>query len=636
MRSDNLSLYDLFERQKRYVVPLFQRPYVWGEEEEWGPLWHDILGRAETLLERRESGSRERVGNHFLGAVVFGQLSVFGKQMPAAQVIDGQQRLTTLQVMLAAFRDVVAGTDERRLHDDLVRLTENGGVREADEEQYKVWPTNADRHDFVDAMTAGSAKALEEKHPLKKIKYTRKFEPRPRLVEAYLFFSRKLSDFCFPAEGEEAETTSGEESPMGSFRAERADAIYEAFRRHLQVVQIDLEEDDDPQVIFETLNARGVELLPSDLIRNFIFLRAGRLNEDADHLYNKWWFEYDERRVEGKDTQRFWKQMERQGRLRRTRLDLFFHHYLTYRSGQDLEIGHLFHSFQGWWETNPERPVEDELKSLRAHSDAFARLFVPTGESRLDTFATRLRAIDTSTVYPLLLLLLVEGRNKVAPADFDGILTDLESYLVRRMVCDLGTKNYNRFFRSLMQQLKAADSITLGMVQQYLLEPTGSAGEWPSDKAFRRAWLEKPAYQSMKAYKCSMVLRAIDESLRNRKQEDIQLPPSLTVEHVLPQGWTDTWPAPEPLKTRTETDEDAVERRNRLLQSLGNLTLLTQELNSTVSTGPYEAKRLQIKEQSLLRLNTYFQDVTTWNEAEIQKRGELLFEKAKVIWPRPE
>ncbi len=639
MRSTNLPLFDLFQRQRRYVVPLFQRPYVWDEEEQWTPLWQDILGRAEAVLERDQHGSRsDRIGNHFLGAVVLNQIKVYGRQVDTVEVIDGQQRLTTLQLMLAAFRDVILTTEERRLADDLQRLTENDGVREVEQERFKVWPTNADRQDFDASMSAGSVEGLVDRYPLQRRKYARKPDPRPRLVEAYLFFAQAIRDFCFPRTESDGETEGEEQAPR-AFSVDRAHALYEALRRHIQLVVIELEDEDDPQVIFETLNARGVPLLPSDLIRNFVFLRATQQGEDADELYTSWWSEYDERPAEadaGKD-KRFWKQMERQGRVRRTRLDLFIHHYVQYQSGLDLGIGHLFNAFRAWWEENGERNVSGELRQLRRHSDVFAKLFVPEGDSRVDIFATRLKALDTSTVYPVLLMLLVGGRERIGPGKLDGIVTDLESYLVRRMVCDLGTKNYNRFFLSMLQRLRGADSITRALIQEVLLAPEGPAGEWPDDKKFSRAWLEKPVYESMKATRCAMVLSAIDRAMRSTKQESITLSGPLTVEHVLPQSWEPpAWPEPTDPEGRNESDETAIERRGRLLHSLGNLTLLTQELNSSVSNGPYEAKRPEIAKQSALRLNTHFQDTLAWNEEEIQKRGRLLFEHARRLWPYPE
>lgn len=637
MRPSKLSLVEMFEKQRRYVVPLFQRPYVWEQDGQWEPLWQDISGRAEAVLDREARGSRsDSIENHFLGAVVLDQIKVYGRQVDTVEVIDGQQRLTTLQLLLAAFRDVVKGTDETRLADDLTRLTENSGVRDSEIERFKVWPTNADRRDFEAALVAGSVQELEAKYPLQRRKYARKVDPRPLLVETYLFFARRIGGFCSVTPTETAEPH-GVSLPRG-FLANRAYALFEALKRHIQLVVIELEEDDDPQVIFETLNARGVPLLPSDLIRNFVFLRATQQGENAEDLYSTLWKEYDERPAEadaGKN-ERFWKQTERQGRVKRTRLDLFMHHYVQYQSKQDLSIGHLFRAFRSWWESVDKRSVSNELKELRRHSDVFATVLVPDGDGRTPLFAKRLQALDTSTVYPVLLLLLVGGKDRVAAGDLDGIVTDLESYLVRRMVCELGTKNYNRFFLSMLQKLRgSSDPISRATIQQMLLAPDGSAGEWPDDKRFAKAWLEKPLYDTLKPMRCSMLLEAVDRAMRTSKQETVTINSKLTIEHVLPQQWEPpAWPEP-PVDAGND-DESAIERRERLLHSLGNLTLLTQELNSSVSNGPYAAKRPEIAKQSVLRLNTYFQDATTWDESEIASRGEKLLEHAKRIWPRPQ
>src|SRR5690606_9902649 len=207
--------------------------------------------------------------------------------------------------------------------------------------------------------------------------------------------------------------------------------------------------------------------------------------------------------------------------------------------------------------------------------------------------------------------------------------------LVRRMVCDLGTKNYNRFFLSMLQKLRGStDPISRKTIQQMLLAPDGSAGEWPDDKKFAKAWLERPLYDTLKPMRCSMLLEAVDGAMQNSKQETVTIIGRLTIEHVLPQQWAPpAWP--EPPVDAGNGEESAIERRARLLHSMGNLTLLTQELNSSVSNGPFTSKRPEIARQSLLRLNTYFQDVTTWDEAEIAKRGDQLLEHAKRIWPRP-
>src|SRR5690606_11718253 len=201
----------------------------WNEEQQWQPLWQDIAERADAVLARSEGGSSaDRIGNHFLGAVVLNQIRVYGRSVDTVEVIDGQQRLTTLQLMLAAFRDVMREVGSPIAH-DLSRLTENDGIREHEEERFKVWPTNADRTDFEAAMRAGTVAALEEQYPLRRRRYARTPEPRPRLVEAYLFFARCVREYCFPPliEAEGAEPT---------FSPARADALFEALRRHVQLV----------------------------------------------------------------------------------------------------------------------------------------------------------------------------------------------------------------------------------------------------------------------------------------------------------------------------------------------------------------------------------------------------------------
>src|SRR5690606_25424925 len=131
--------------------------------------------------DRDARGSRgDRIENHFLGAVVLNQIKVYGRQVDTVEGIDGQQRLTTLQLLLAAFRGAVKGTEETSRADDLTRLTENSGGRDSEIERFKVWPTNADRRDFEAALVAGSVQELEDKYPPQRRKYARSYDPRPR------------------------------------------------------------------------------------------------------------------------------------------------------------------------------------------------------------------------------------------------------------------------------------------------------------------------------------------------------------------------------------------------------------------------------------------------------------------------
>ena len=334
---------------------------------------------------------------------------------------------------------------------------------------------------------------------------------------------------------------------------------------------------------------------------------------------------------------RFWKQKDRQGRLRRPRLDLFVYHCLQSLVSEEVSIGHLYQTFRDWWSDSAEdREIETELAQMRRHSNVFADMVMPRGSDRITVFARRLRVLDTSTVYPVVLYLLVGGRDKVEESSLVGILEDLESYLVRRMVCGLTTKSYNKGFLGLLRKLQVADAIDRALVRRHLLEGTGPAVVWPDDTLLERSWLTRPVYSELKAQRVAMVLKALNADLHSTKQEPIAFTGDLTVEHVLPVGWAPpAWPDPPELPAPGPEEETGVDRRNRVLHTFGNLTLLTQALNSSVSNGPYSDKRPEITEQSLIRLNSWFQRVEAWNEDAIQERGRALLEVAKRVWPRP-
>lgn len=283
MNANAASLLSIFEKKMQIEVPLFQRQYVWNEEHQWLPLWEDISRKFAEYLEGQHDAPV-----HFLGAMVLDQKQSPTTHVERRQVIDGQQRLTTLQLFLAAFRDFCA----EQQCDDLARECEGftlnkGMMADPENEKFKVRPTQLDRPQFADVIASGSREELERRHPLVRRKYARRPEPRPRMVAAYLFFSDQLRQFFV---GTSDEPPLLAEQPL----AARLEESFRALRNALQVVVIDLEHGDDAQVIFETLNARGEPLLPADLLRNFIFLRASRLGEPSEALYDEFWRPFDD------------------------------------------------------------------------------------------------------------------------------------------------------------------------------------------------------------------------------------------------------------------------------------------------------------------------------------------------------
>jgi hypothetical protein len=259
------SLLAVFDAKQRLEVPLFQRPYVWNEQQQWLPLWEDIERKFTEALDGRTDAP-----NHFLGAMVLDQKQTPTGHVVVRQIIDGQQRLTTLQIFLAAYRDLCT---EQRCQAHAAEcdkfLFNTGMMTDPNVDRFKVWPSRLDQLQFTDVIASGSREELLKRHPLRRRPYARKPDPRPRLVEAYLFFFERLKGFFL---GDEGESPIAAEYPI----SDRVDQCIQTLRNGLMVVVIDLDKDDDPQVIFETLNARGEPLLPADLLRNYIFFRAGR------------------------------------------------------------------------------------------------------------------------------------------------------------------------------------------------------------------------------------------------------------------------------------------------------------------------------------------------------------------------
>ena len=266
-----------------------------------------------------------------------------------------------MSTVLTAFRDLMRSRGETKYELDLKRVTENEGLMESPDDQFKVWPTNSDRSVFRTVMTAGSVDKVVAAFPGVR-RHKRKFVPR--LAEAYIFFYRAIEKFL----------TQKAEDELGTAET-RAAALFETFRRYLQVVNIELESGDDPQVIFESLNGRGVALLPSDLVRNLVFMRASSsASSDVDSLYQNHWKHYDESRSgAAADAGPWWKEEERQGRLKRPRLDLFLFYYVQYRLEREVHIGHLFEEFRKWWNGAGANQPAQALADMQRYAQAFRR-----------------------------------------------------------------------------------------------------------------------------------------------------------------------------------------------------------------------------------------------------------------------
>ncbi len=659
---------DLFSKPARYMVPIFQRGYVWTLQEQIKPLWRDILYQAQKTKQAMATGI-ESERKHFLGAIVVKTDATTGaRHVPRSEVIDGQQRLTTLQILLIALRDCIASLSDVQLTQKLEGLTINDKVAEP-EEAYKVWPTSAFQQEFAGIANARSPVEVRRTFPAQRLGRSRTYT-RPLLVQAYLFFSEVIGkflrgeDYVEPIESGDIDILddliaqlqqnivpeSGTSPPIDLSRAE---LLIDVVTNHLQIIELRLESQDDAQIIFETLNARGAPLKAGDLVRNFVFLQAARRRISPEPLYQAHWKHFDDEidinvtRTKKHPENRFWRMQERQGRLTSVRLDLLLFHYLVLRRQSEFKFAHLYQVFRDWWEKSAERDIANELQQLAQAAANFRELIERNQQTRFGLFAHRLRVLDTTTVFPLVLL-LKERESAMGPQALEIALTDLESYLIRRAICRLTPKAYNRVFLAILQNVtKAAPPQTSVVMREELLRLTGETQNWPTDAEVEPKWTHEDAYLVLRAARVQMILEGIELALDTNRQEarpvfgDGRIP---SVEHLWPQnGDLNHWPVGM-YKARPEVTAEVVVQLRRMIQSFGNLTLLTQPLNSSVGNGawvaspesPMKGKRDEILRTSTLRLNQYLRDVgDTWDAAQIERRSKILFTQFKRAWPYP-
>ncbi len=597
-----LMLGRIFDTTERLEAPLFQRPYVWNRDRNWDPLWDAI----ETLAQKRLAGSPVRP--HFLGTVVLDQLRTPPGRVHARQIIDGQQRLTTLQLALAAARDIARAHGQTNHELAFRRLTDNSvPLSTCTEDVFKIWPTNADREDFRAVMTAGSLEAV------RKLPHA---DPDDEwlIPDAYQYFWDKFTGWLG--------TAAGPDFPA------RLDALYYTFVEGLQVVVINLEDKDDAQEIFETLNALGTPLLPADLVKNFLFHEAIEQKHDTTVLYDQYWRVFDTDR-------NYWREEVRQGRLKRPRLDLFLYHYLTLMHGEVILDTQLFVSYKSFFSENNGHCAAKHMALFRTYADAYRGFDSYPRNSREELFFYRLQQFDISTLHPLMLEIC---KRYAAPEDQPlrvQVMQDIESFLVRRMVCELTPKNYNRLFTDLIKKAHQADDFSPAFIRKTLSEETAETSFWPTDDEFRDAWEGLDFYKRLKKSKTRVILEAIERELYDEKSGNVEFDRILTLEHLLPQEPTlADWPLPCDMADELAVEQAKKTRRDNL-HKIGNLTLLTQKLNSSVSNGPWNAKVDEILLRSPLNLNRPFKDVTAWSETAIQSRTKALFKVALCIWPRP-
>ncbi|WP_232715220.1 GmrSD restriction endonuclease domain-containing protein [Gordonia metallireducens] len=562
MKAEAKLVRELFEGEQCLVVPVFQRPYVWTRTKNWEPLWADIVAMADTLS--RNSAAEP----HFLGAVVLDCTEKDSADISVLQVIDGQQRITTLQIALCAVRDAfeTAGID-RKFVSAINKLTVNEDQLSTEKfAPYKVWPTLRDR----DAFTA----IVDHRNTVD--------GDDSRLQDAYEFFFDETLAWLGEADPDHA----------------RVKSLVDALRIGLQLVSIELTGNDNAQVIFESLNDRGTPLLPSDLVKNSLFQLLERAGVDVEQAFDDHW-----RRLETP----FWQEDVRQGRIIRSRLDAFFGHYLTMRTGEEVTTSGLFNRFKRLTSTMDRDELLELLADIAECSETYRTIIDRSGTDVHDRLLETADALDTTVLAPVVLYL---DRN----ADIDDRIEAfgyLESWLVRRAVLRSTSKNYNRMLLDLLRVLQHSDGPYGERIRTVFQSNTSESGRWPTDAEIREALVSSPIFKNLTRTRVQLVLRGCERGLAPAHEGN---PVSDSVYALL---------------ATADDDVDDVHRA-----SLGNLTLVPTTVSRALGKAHDWASRRRILESTDFCLNRSLPEALS--DVPISVRGAELATGFIRTWPHPD
>ena len=602
------TLDELFSKDVHYAIPSYQRRYVWQEEDQWEPLWADVKKAAETYLQYQSKALRA----HFLGAIVLQQKENKLTEPLQYEVIDGQQRLTTLQLLLSAVKNTLMELRQDKAG-YLKSLIYNQPLF-AEQQLLKITSTRHDQAAFRIVMT----------HP------EEAENSNSRLAQAYRYFSGQVSEWL-----------SGiDESQL----AERSDSLLTVLKSKLQFVVIETESDDDANLIFETLNARGTPLLAWDLARNYIanHTRSGMAtNLNLDEFSSDWWQEETGR-----------------GKERRTRIDSLLIAWMTMRvvkrndpqtelpaSAVDTRTARaVFDAFQRYVRVH-EGAVERVAADLIQVSEHYRKMLELSDNSPLGVFLQRWRTLPSGGFNSVVLWLLAELDGTEAEEEQrQQACAVIESYVVRRLLTGKsrggGGQDTLRLVTDLLNLLPLSGKERVGdKVANYFdrLRDSNQRMACPSDQDLRGA-LEKdfPLYGAegkLNRRQTVMVLRAIEAHLRD---DVLDLPINFTIEHLLPQKWAPThYPHPD-ANVDLDSDPEARAEREILVSTIGNLTLVTRKLNARLSNGPFSEKKAKLNQYDVLLMNNHLQSMQKWDEGDIRRRSRQMAEYCAEIWPAPD
>ncbi|MFN6203839.1 MAG: DUF262 domain-containing protein [Acidobacteriota bacterium] len=540
MQAKETKLQDIIEGTKQYVIPLFQRTYSW-TTKEWDVLWKDLVELSESDNPR----------THFIGSIVSMPTVSVPEGVAKYLLIDGQQRLTTIFIILALLRNK-AKENGNKIFADEINNTLLVNPYKTGEDYSKLMPTQVDR-------PAYNAIINEEG-----------LQDNSQLTSAYVYFSKKLRQYQYPHE-----------------------QLKKIITSYFSVVSIVLNADDNPHLVFESLNAKGRPLTQADLIRNYFFMRIQvSMQEEA----------YDS----------YWQPMQY---MLADNLTDYIRHYLM-RDGNVIKQSDVYNALK---DSVTIANATAYLKELYKYSHYYQRLLRPEHEpnATIHKYISRLNRIEVTTAYPFLLNIYGEYEdNKITQSEFVEILKILENYLIRRSICGIPTNQLNKIFPVVYPQLQEYYQGHYVDGLKYILQSKG----YPKDNEFYLRFKEAKLYGGGdRLNRTKLILESIEEHNKHREEVPFN---NLTVEHVMPQTLSEWW--------QNHLGNDWEETHELYVHTIGNLNL--NAYNSELSNDNFDNKK-RIYLDSHLELNKYFSNVASWTRVDIEQRSDAIVNLALSIWP---
>ncbi|MFY0482145.1 DUF262 domain-containing protein [Flavobacterium sp. PLA-1-15] len=573
----------------QYIIPFFQRSYVW-KVDNWSELWENIIEEYEEMVVNNNLKSE-----HFIGTIIIKQMLSSQVGATEYELIDGQQRMTTISLLLKAFHDATPEDSAKTWINKFLTFEDSYG-----NEKIRIQHSKVDSEYFQSIIQdKNNNEELWNKFKgLKLEEVEKKLENENRIVGGYIYYRHKVETEC----------------NLDDLR-KYINVVIEK----LPVIHMALNADDDVQQIFDTINSLGVKLTTAELLKNYLFSE-----QELRAYYETYWqsvFETDEDAID------FWNQEKTSGRIRRTTVELFLYSYLVIKKEANVKLDTLFKEFKNYLKDKTAEQKIAFAKDINEYAKVYEEM--PDGENLAEIsfdqhekrFFHVIREFDVNTIFPLVLMIYKEVTNL---DERIKILKVLESYISRRTICKLTTKNYNNLFISILSEVKKMEIITAENLLAKLNNYSDVTNKFPSDKEFKDAFYSKYLINkySREVLYCIALYELNHAYVDNRKLNFS----GFSVEHMMPKNWVKNW--------KILPDGITKEVRSGKLLTLGNLTLIQGKLNSALRDSSWSKKRAKLKDYSTLKQTTDYLAIENWQESEIDKRAENLFKIAEQIWKK--